>query len=133
MMCCHTQVTYACIHQRILVRSWCKLLHSVESGPSLTQLTGTGYQTTYKPCPPNIVALENRLNEKCGMNSLNDIVSLYFADHVMNRLLYTEGGADRSRTTKMIHVLSPVQRCLVEVDMRVRRSAQVLGSVMGDT
>lgn len=29
-------------------------------------ITGTRYQETHRRCPPNIVAVEYRLGEKCG-------------------------------------------------------------------
>ncbi|KAF2089420.1 hypothetical protein K490DRAFT_37101 [Saccharata proteae CBS 121410] len=48
-MCDYTQVQYKCTHQRFTVRAWC-----------------TKYQETHKRCPPNIVAVEYRLDEVCG-------------------------------------------------------------------
>ncbi|KAM0716596.1 hypothetical protein Q7P37_008041 [Cladosporium fusiforme] len=46
-MCDYTQVEYACGHLRFTVRAWC-----------------IKYQETHKRCPPNVVAIEYRLNEK---------------------------------------------------------------------
>ena len=38
--------------------------------------TGLKYQDTHKRCPPNIVAIEYRLHEKCGM-----LLDSVYGDH----------------------------------------------------
>ncbi|KAF2165311.1 hypothetical protein M409DRAFT_24161 [Zasmidium cellare ATCC 36951] len=48
-MCDYTKVEYACGHLRYTVRAWC-----------------LKYQETHKRCPANVVAIEYRLDEKCG-------------------------------------------------------------------
>lgn len=48
-MCDYTQVEYACGHLRYTVKAWC-----------------TKYQETQKRCPANVIAIEYRLDEKCG-------------------------------------------------------------------
>ncbi|EME84067.1 uncharacterized protein MYCFIDRAFT_152346 [Pseudocercospora fijiensis CIRAD86] len=48
-MCDYTKVEYACGHLRYTVRAWC-----------------IKYQETHKRCPANVVAIEYRLDEKCG-------------------------------------------------------------------
>ncbi|KAF1813954.1 hypothetical protein P152DRAFT_299083 [Eremomyces bilateralis CBS 781.70] len=49
-MCDYTQVEYACGHLRYTVKAWC-----------------VKYQETHRRCPANVVAIEYRLNEKCGI------------------------------------------------------------------
>ncbi|KAF2203963.1 hypothetical protein GQ43DRAFT_365626 [Delitschia confertaspora ATCC 74209] len=49
-MCDYTQVHYKCSHLRYTVRAWC-----------------TKYQETHKRCLPNVVAIEYRLDENCGL------------------------------------------------------------------
>ncbi|KAF2400953.1 hypothetical protein EJ06DRAFT_476391 [Trichodelitschia bisporula] len=48
-MCDYTQVEYACGHLRYTVKAWC-----------------TRYQETHRRCPANVIAIEHRLDEKCG-------------------------------------------------------------------
>ncbi|KAH8790876.1 hypothetical protein F5882DRAFT_324239 [Hyaloscypha sp. PMI_1271] len=48
-MCDYTQVEFRCGHVRYTVRAWC-----------------TKYETTHKRCPPSVVAIEFRLDERCG-------------------------------------------------------------------
>ncbi|EME45236.1 hypothetical protein DOTSEDRAFT_61794 [Dothistroma septosporum NZE10] len=48
-MCEYTKVEYACGHLRYTVRAWC-----------------IKYQETHRRCPANVVAVEYRLDEKCG-------------------------------------------------------------------
>lgn len=48
-MCDYTKVEYACYHLRYTVRAWC-----------------VKYQETHKRCPANVVAVEYRLDERCG-------------------------------------------------------------------
>ncbi|KAH8797824.1 hypothetical protein F5884DRAFT_147560 [Xylogone sp. PMI_703] len=49
IMCDYTQIEFRCGHVRYTVRSWCTI-----------------YETTHKRCPPNVVAVEFRLDERCG-------------------------------------------------------------------
>ncbi|KAF2628694.1 hypothetical protein BU25DRAFT_338994 [Macroventuria anomochaeta] len=49
-MCDYTQVQYKCNHVRYVVRAWC-----------------TKYQETHKRCPANVIAIEYRLDEDCGL------------------------------------------------------------------
>ncbi|KAF2228806.1 hypothetical protein EV356DRAFT_457005 [Viridothelium virens] len=53
-MCDYTQVEYQCGHIRYVVKAWC-----------------IKYQMTHKRCPANVVAIEYRLNEKCGRHKQN--------------------------------------------------------------
>ncbi|KAG4411011.1 hypothetical protein IFR04_015852 [Cadophora malorum] len=48
-MCNYTQVEFECGHRRYTVRAWC-----------------TNYETTHRRCPPAVVAVEWRLDERCG-------------------------------------------------------------------
>ncbi|SMR48256.1 unnamed protein product [Zymoseptoria tritici ST99CH_1A5] len=48
-MCEYTKVEYACGHLRFTVRAWC-----------------IKYQESHKRCPANVVAVEYRLDERCG-------------------------------------------------------------------
>ncbi|KAF1343668.1 hypothetical protein BDV97DRAFT_305684 [Delphinella strobiligena] len=48
-MCDYTQVEFRCGHIRYTVRAWC-----------------VKYQESHKRCPPNVVAIEYRLEEPCG-------------------------------------------------------------------
>ncbi|KAH7346859.1 hypothetical protein BKA65DRAFT_478030 [Rhexocercosporidium sp. MPI-PUGE-AT-0058] len=47
-MCDYTQVEFRCGHRRYTVRAWC-----------------TNYETTHRRCPPAVVAVEFRLDERC--------------------------------------------------------------------
>ncbi|KAK0103763.1 hypothetical protein ONS95_005766 [Cadophora gregata] len=49
IMCNYTQVEYECGHRRYTVRAWC-----------------TNYETTHRRCPPTVVAVQWRLDERCG-------------------------------------------------------------------
>ncbi|EMC98501.1 hypothetical protein BAUCODRAFT_67388 [Baudoinia panamericana UAMH 10762] len=53
-MCDYTQVEYKCGHLRFTVRAWC-----------------VRYQETHVRCAPNIVAIEYRLHEYCGKQTLS--------------------------------------------------------------
>ncbi|KAH8587189.1 hypothetical protein B0O99DRAFT_642429 [Bisporella sp. PMI_857] len=48
-MCDFTQVEFNCGHARFIVRAWCQT-----------------YETTHKRCPPIVVAIEFRRDERCG-------------------------------------------------------------------
>ncbi|XMA20338.1 hypothetical protein WAI453_013129 [Rhynchosporium graminicola] len=48
-MCDYTQVDSRCGHRRYTVRAWC-----------------TNYETTHRRCPPAVVAVEFRLDQRCG-------------------------------------------------------------------
>ncbi|KAF2259122.1 hypothetical protein CC78DRAFT_476263 [Lojkania enalia] len=50
-MCDYTQVHYKCTHLRYIVKAWC-----------------TKYQQKQKRCEPNVVAIEYRLDENCGLS-----------------------------------------------------------------
>lgn len=66
-MCDYTKVEYACGHLRYTVRAWCKRdLPDLTEETKLTCLAGFKYQETHKRCPANVVAIEYRLDEKCG-------------------------------------------------------------------
>ncbi|TVY69011.1 hypothetical protein LSUE1_G010067 [Lachnellula suecica] len=49
-MCNYTQVEYRCGHVRYTVRAWC-----------------INYETTHIRCKPSVVAIEFRLDERCGV------------------------------------------------------------------
>ena len=51
-MCDYTEVTYQCGHIRYLVLAWC-----------------IRYQQTHERCPPNVVRMETKYGEKCGVYS----------------------------------------------------------------
>lgn len=74
MMCDYTQVEYACGHLRFTVRAWCEWSKKTDALLKLDTdrsfFTGIKYQESHKRCPPNVVAIEYRLNEKCGMAPL---------------------------------------------------------------
>ncbi|KAH9217117.1 hypothetical protein DL95DRAFT_110827 [Leptodontidium sp. 2 PMI_412] len=53
-MCDYTQVEYRCGHRRYTVRAWC-----------------TNYETTHRRCPPSVVAVEYRLDERCDQEHSN--------------------------------------------------------------
>lgn len=69
IMCEYTQVEYHCGHRRYLVLSWCKAIFLSTTASTRfaeRRCTGMLYQETHKRCPPNIVAVEHRLEERCG-------------------------------------------------------------------
>ncbi|EGP88666.1 uncharacterized protein MYCGRDRAFT_39210 [Zymoseptoria tritici IPO323] len=59
-MCEYTKVEYACGHLRFTVRAWC-----------------IKYQESHKRCPANVVAVEYRLDERCGKAALG-LESIHF-------------------------------------------------------
>jgi len=68
-MCDYTRVEFVCTHLRYTVRAWCRLAPMVQRDRLTLILLPTGieYQKTHKRCPPNVVAVEYRLYDKCGM------------------------------------------------------------------
>ncbi|PMD26447.1 hypothetical protein NA56DRAFT_698633 [Hyaloscypha hepaticicola] len=54
-MCDYTQVEFRCGHVRYTVRAWC-----------------TNYETTHKRCPPSVVAIEFRLDERCDRGKIEN-------------------------------------------------------------
>ncbi|KUJ07390.1 uncharacterized protein LY89DRAFT_660688 [Mollisia scopiformis] len=73
-MCDYTQVEFRCGHVRYKVRAWC-----------------TNYEETHKRCPPSVVAIEFRLDQRCGDIRPPAINPIWMAHQTSNSSIQIRG------------------------------------------